>query len=137
MFRFHLETITPLTESSMARIIRMKLNIKQQFSVLVVDKVIVPAEGTILDVLSSDLHFGTFMAALEEADMARLLAEDGDFTVFAPTDSAFAKLDSETRERVLGGGGCAGDIIMSHVLHQVSQRPDLGIGKSTMMIFMI
>ena len=29
MFRFHLETITPLTESSMARIIRMKLNIKQ------------------------------------------------------------------------------------------------------------
>merc|ERR1719433_1882528 len=50
--------------------------------VQVVDKVIVPAVGTIADVLASDLHFGTFVAALEKADLARMLSEEeGHFTV--------------------------------------------------------
>jgi len=84
-----------------------------------VDKVLVPAVGTITDVLSSDLHFGTFVSALEDADLTKMLSEAGHFTVFAPTDSAFEKLDSVTRERVVGGSGCAGDLIRSHILHQV------------------
>ena len=62
------------------------------------------------------------MAALQQTELADLLAEEGDYTVFAPTDSAFAKLDSETREALVGGGGCAGDIIRSHVLSQVSRE---------------
>ena len=86
----------------------------------VVDKVIVPAVGTIADVLSSDLHFGTFVAALEKADLTEMLSEEeGHFTVFAPTDSAFEKLDELTREKVVGGAGCAGDLVRSHILHEV------------------
>ena len=91
----------------------------------VVDKVIVPAEGTIADVLSSDLHFGTFMSALEKTELASQLAEEGHFTVFAPTDSAFSKLSLEDREKVLGEGSCAGDIIRSHVLQEVSQQVEV------------
>ena len=86
----------------------------------VVDKVIVPAVGTIAEVLSSDLHFGTFVAALEQAGLTEMLTqEDGHFTVFAPTDSAFQKLDELTREKMMGGAGCAGDLVRSHILHEV------------------
>ena len=76
--------------------------------------------GTIAEVLSSDLHFGTFVSALERAELTEMLSEEeGHFTVFAPTDSAFEKLDELTREKVVGGAGCAGDIIRSHILNEV------------------
>ena len=88
--------------------------------VQVVDKVIVPAVGTIADVLASDLHFGTFVAALEKADLTEMLSEEeGQFTVFAPTDSAFEKLDELTRQKVVGGAGCGGDLLRSHILNEV------------------
>ena len=48
-----------------------------------------------------------------------LSEEEGHFTVFAPTDSAFEKLDELTREKVVGGDGCAGDLIRSHILKEV------------------
>ena len=79
-----------------------------------------PAVGTIADVLSSDLHFGTFVSALEKADLAGMLSEEeGHFTVFAPTDSAFEKLEELTRQKVVGGLGCGGDLLRSHILHEV------------------
>ena len=85
-----------------------------------VDRVLVPAVDTITEVLSADLHFKTMMAALEAAELSQLLAEPGHFTVFVPTDEAFEKLDEATRARILGSGGCSKDLIMSHILSEVS-----------------
>ena len=86
----------------------------------VVDKVIVPAEDTIFDVLSADMYFKTFMNALEANGLSKMLSKPGHYTVFAPTDEAFEKLDELTRERILGNGGCSGDLIRSHILSEVS-----------------
>ena len=80
---------------------------------------LVPAKDTIADILSADLQFKTFMNALEQNDLASDLAKEGDFTVFAPTDEAFEKLDSITAQKVLGSGGCARDIIQSHILNNI------------------
>ncbi len=44
--------------------------------------------------------FGTLVAALEEADLIATLKGDGPFTVFAPTDEAFAKLPAGTLEEL-------------------------------------
>ena len=85
-----------------------------------VDRVLVPAVDTITEVLSADLHFKTMMAALEAAELSQLLAGPGHFTVFVPTDEAFDKLDEATRARILGSGGCSKDLIMSHILSEVS-----------------
>lgn len=84
-----------------------------------VDKVIVPAKNTISDILSNDLQFKTFMSALEANDLSEMLDKEGQFTVFAPTDEAFEKLSEETREKILGNGGCSKDIIQSHILNNV------------------
>jgi uncharacterized surface protein with fasciclin (FAS1) repeats len=46
-------------------------------------------------------QFGTLAAALEAAGLVDTLKGDGPFTVFAPTDEAFAKLPEGTIENLL------------------------------------
>jgi uncharacterized surface protein with fasciclin (FAS1) repeats len=45
--------------------------------------------------------FGTLVAAVKAADLVETLSGDGPFTVFAPTDEAFAKLPKGTLEDLL------------------------------------
>ena len=45
--------------------------------------------------------FNTLVAALQAADLEATLRGEGPFTVFAPTDDAFAKLPPETLENLL------------------------------------
>ena len=46
-------------------------------------------------------EFNTLAAALEAAGLSSTLKGDGPFTVFAPTDAAFAKLPAGTVENLL------------------------------------
>ena len=57
--------------------------------------------GDIVDVAVSAGQFETLAAALEAADLVNTLKGDGPFTVFAPTDEAFAKLPKGTIENLL------------------------------------
>ena len=45
--------------------------------------------------------FNTLVAAVKAADLVETLKSDGPFTVFAPTDDAFAKLPEGTVENLL------------------------------------
>mgnify|MGYP001549261828 FL=1 len=57
--------------------------------------------GDIVDVAVSAGQFNTLAAALEAAGLIGTLKSDGPFTVFAPTDAAFAKLPAGTVESLL------------------------------------
>lgn len=59
------------------------------------------AQGDIIDVAVSAGQFNTLAAALEAADLVTTLQGDGPFTVFAPTDEAFAALPDGTVESLL------------------------------------
>ncbi len=50
------------------------------------------AVGTIVDVAVANGSFNTLVAAVTAADLAETLSSAGPFTVFAPTDDAFAAL---------------------------------------------
>jgi uncharacterized surface protein with fasciclin (FAS1) repeats len=50
----------------------------------------------IVDTASSAGSFSTLVTALQAADLVDTLKGDGPFTVFAPTDEAFAKLPEGT-----------------------------------------
>ena len=54
------------------------------------------AQGTIVDVAVGNENFSTLVTALKAADLVAALQSDGPFTVFAPTNDAFAKIDSKT-----------------------------------------
>jgi len=94
-------------------------NVATNGIVHLVNKVIMPAQGSIAEVLSADVMFRTFYDALERAGITETLSNDGQFTIFAPTEQAFDKLDSKTRDKILSGNGCAQDILNSHLLPNV------------------
>jgi uncharacterized surface protein with fasciclin (FAS1) repeats len=56
---------------------------------------------TIVDVAASNPDFETLVAALKAAGLVETLSGKGPFTVFAPTDEAFAKLPPGTLEDLL------------------------------------
>ncbi len=57
--------------------------------------------GTIVDVASGNEDFSTLVAAVTAAELGETLAGEGPFTVFAPTNDAFAKIDSATLDSLL------------------------------------
>ncbi len=62
-----------------------------------------PAEetGTIVDVASGNDDFSTLVAAVQAAGLVETLSGDGPFTVFAPTDEAFAALPDGVLDALL------------------------------------
>ncbi len=67
----------------------------------VIDAVILPETKSVLEVAADAGSFGTLAAAIEAAGLVETLSGEGPFTVFAPTDEAFAKLPRETLESLL------------------------------------
>lgn len=61
----------------------------------------VAAGKTIVDLASKSKSFTTLVAALKAADLVETLAGSGPFTVFAPTNAAFAKLPKATLAQLL------------------------------------
>ena len=56
---------------------------------------------TIVDTAVSNKNFSTLVTALKAADLVGALSGDGPFTVFAPNNDAFAKIDSKTLSSLL------------------------------------
>ncbi len=76
------------------------------------------AQGTIVDVAVGNEDFSTLVTALKAADLVGALQGDGPFTVFAPTNSAFDKIDSNTLSSLLEEGNqeALGNILKYHVV---------------------
>lgn len=64
-------------------------------SLLLVGASLSAKADNIVNVASNAGNFNTLLKATVEAGLANTLSEDGPFTVFAPTDSAFEKLPDE------------------------------------------
>lgn len=67
----------------------------------VIDSVILPSDKNIVETAVGAGSFKTLAAALEAAGLVSALEGEGPFTVFAPTDEAFAKLPKGTIESLL------------------------------------
>jgi transforming growth factor-beta-induced protein len=90
----------------------------------VIDTVILPPadeaveSNTIVDIAVEDGRFNTLVAALQAADLVETLQGEGPFTVFAPTDDAFAALPAGTIEELLKPESkqALTDILLYHVV---------------------
>jgi transforming growth factor-beta-induced protein len=75
--------------------------------------------SSIAEIAAEDGRFTTLVAAVEAAGLAETLSGEGEFTVFAPTDDAFAALPEGTVESLLEDPeGALKDILLYHVLSQ-------------------
>jgi uncharacterized surface protein with fasciclin (FAS1) repeats len=73
--------------------------------------------GTVVEVAQGDETFSTLVSAVTAADLGATLSGDGPFTVFAPTDDAFAKIPEATlTELTTNDTETLGNILTYHVV---------------------
>ena len=60
--------------------------------------------------------FGTLIAAVEAADLVEVLQGEGPFTVFAPTDEAFAKIPEADLNALLADKEALKAVLLYHVV---------------------
>ena len=87
----------------------------------VIDAVLLPPSlvemPSIAEIAAGDENFSTLVTALDAAGLVETLAGEGEFTVFAPTNDAFAALPEGTVEALLEDpGGALNDILRYHVV---------------------
>jgi len=61
-------------------------------------------------------QFGTLLTAIEAAGLTGALSGDGPFTVFAPTDEAFAAIPADDLEAILADTDLLTSILTYHVV---------------------
>jgi uncharacterized surface protein with fasciclin (FAS1) repeats len=70
----------------------------------------------IVDIAAADGRFETLVTAVKAADLVTTLKGEGPYTVFAPTDDAFAKLPPGTVEGLLEDIPTLKNILLYHVV---------------------
>ncbi|QFT78796.1 fasciclin domain-containing protein [Erythrobacter sp. THAF29] len=75
------------------------------------------APGTIVEVAQDNESFSTLVSAVTAAGLGETLSSEGPFTVFAPTNDAFAKIDEATlTELTTNDTETLGEILKYHVV---------------------
>ena len=86
------------------------------------------AQNTIVDVAVANGNFKTLVAAVKAAGLADTLSSPGPFTVFAPTDAAFAKLPAGTVDALLKDIPKLKAILTYHVVSGAVMAKDVKTG---------
>lgn len=82
----------------------------------VIDTVLLPETRTIAEIASETEGFSTLVAALEAANLVEALNGEGEFTVFAPTDDAFAALPEGALDGLLADIDALTNVLLYHVV---------------------
>ncbi len=95
---------------------------------------ILPA--TVVDIIVDSESHTTLEAAVVAAGLVETLQGEGPFTVFAPTDDAFAALPEGTLDDLLADpSGALTDILLYHVVAAKAMSSDLSDGQMIETVF--
>jgi uncharacterized surface protein with fasciclin (FAS1) repeats len=97
----------------------------------VIDKVLLPADKNIVQTAQGVSKYSILVEAVIAADLATALSGTGPFTVFAPTDTAFAALLTElnvTKAQLLADKVLLTKVLNYHVLPARVLKADVPIG---------
>jgi len=83
----------------------------------------------IVDTAVSAGSFNTLAAALQAADLVDTLKGQGPFTVFAPTDAAFAKIPKADLDALLADKAKLSSVLTYHVVPGKVMSKDVKAGK--------
>ncbi|RZL40109.1 MAG: fasciclin domain-containing protein [Rubrivivax sp.] len=96
-----------------------------------IDKVLLPANKTIVETAQALPDFSILVEAVVAADLATTLSGTGPFTVFAPTNAAFAKLLTElgvTKAQLLADKALLTQVLTYHVVPGRVLKADVPVG---------
>ena len=89
------------------------------------------ATGTIVDVAAGNPDFTTLVTAVKAAGLAETLSGPGPFTVFAPTNEAFAKVPKDVLDKLLANKEALTKVLTYHVLAGAVKAADVMPGDVT------
>merc|ERR1719495_1510296 len=72
--------------------------------------------GNIAEVVTGDERFSTLLAAVAATELTDTLASGGPFTLFAPTNDAFAKIPTEALDALLADKDALSKVLLRHVV---------------------
>ncbi|TRY64291.1 hypothetical protein TCAL_13680 [Tigriopus californicus] len=75
-----------------------------------------PPQGNILEVAQGGSGLGTLVFAIQTAELMDTLKEGGPYTIFAPNDQAFAKIDPQGLQELLQDREALTDTLLRHVV---------------------
>ncbi|XP_067852324.1 transforming growth factor-beta-induced protein ig-h3 [Heptranchias perlo] len=96
-------------------------------TMMIMDKILTPPAGTVMDILKADDRFSMLVGAIQTAGLTESLNRPGTFTIFAPTNEAILALSARERnsdiddptflkyhigEQILVSGGVASQIVL-------------------------
>ena len=90
-------------------------------------------KDNIVDTAQNDPRFSILVEAVEAAGLADTLSDDGPFTVFAPTNDAFAALLGElgiTKDQLLADKALLTQVLTYHVLRGAVTKDAMPAGKA-------
>lgn len=90
------------------------------------------AQATLLDTAMADDQFSTLVSLVQQAGLVDALSGDGPFTVFAPTNDAFAKLDANLVAGLTSGeqNEELAEILKAHVVAGEYMAADIPEGET-------
>jgi uncharacterized surface protein with fasciclin (FAS1) repeats len=89
-----------------------------------------PPERTIVETAAATGTFETLGRAIRAAGLVDLLSGTGPFTLFAPTDEAFAKLPAGELAALLADAPRLERVVSSHVVRDTVEAPKVGAPRS-------
>jgi len=99
-----------------------------------VDEVLLPPSATnnIVELGAADPVFSTLVDLVTSAGLVETLSGDGPFTLFAPTNDAFAKLPTETVDFLADPANvdALADVLTFHVVPGIVLSSDLSMGST-------
>ena len=87
------------------------------------------APVSMYDTLKADGNFKTFLSAVDKANVKTLQQMPGDFTLFAPTDEAFAKLPAGTMDPIMANNARLQELVYYHITPGKYLAKDLAVLK--------
>lgn len=81
--------------------------------------------GNLYDTLKAAGNFNTFLSAVDKANIQTLKQMQGDFTLFAPTDEAFAKLPAGTLDKIMADNARLQELVYYHITPGKYMEKDL------------
>ncbi|XP_042274314.1 transforming growth factor-beta-induced protein ig-h3 [Thunnus maccoyii] len=82
----------------------------------VVDRVITAITNNVHTLIDVDEDLETLRTAIAAAGLTSILENEGQYTIFAPTNEAFEKIPPETLNRILGDPVALKDLLNYHIL---------------------
>ncbi|XP_019390276.1 PREDICTED: transforming growth factor-beta-induced protein ig-h3 [Crocodylus porosus] len=88
-------------------------------TLFIMEKMLTPPMGTVMDMLKADNRFSTLVAAIQSAGLTETLNRPGTFTVFAPTNEAFRAMPRGELNKLMGNAKELSSVLKYHITDEI------------------